>query len=66
MVFALPEKRAVAIVGAGGNLCFLRPPHPPDGIVVCATAARALKAGRPLFRFLGEELTLIHPVSVPR
>jgi hypothetical protein len=60
MVFALAEQRAIAIVGPGGNLRFLRPSQPADGIVVRATAARTLKAGRPLLRFLGEELTLVH------
>jgi hypothetical protein len=66
MVFALAEQRAIAIVGAGWNLRFFRAAHPPDGIVVGASAARALEAGGALLRFLGEELTLVHAASVPR
>jgi len=60
VVFALAEQRFVAIVGAGRNLGLLRATHPPHRVVIGATAARALETGRPLFRFLGEELTLVH------
>ena len=60
VVFALAEQRFVAIVGARRNLGLLRATHPPHRVVIGAPAARALETGRPLFRFLGEELTLVH------
>ena len=60
VVFALDEQGAVAVAGSGRNLSLLGPPHPPDGLVVGPAAARTLVPGRPLLRFLREELTLVH------
>lgn len=60
VVLALAEDRAVARVGARRDLCLLRAPHPPDGIVVRAAATRALEAAGTLLGLFAEELTLIH------
>jgi hypothetical protein len=60
VIFALAKQRLVAIVRAGRNLRFLRATHPPHRVVVGAAAARALKTGGALLRFLREELALVH------
>ena len=65
MILDLAEQGTIALVGARGNLRFLGAPHPLDRIVVGPAASRALKPRGPLFRFLGEELALVHARRVP-
>jgi hypothetical protein len=60
MVLDLGEERTIAIAGPSRNLRFLRAAHPPNRVIVSTPATWALKRGRSLLRFLGEELTLVH------
>jgi hypothetical protein len=64
VVLGFLEDRPVARIAAPGELRLLRPPNPPDRVVVRPFTARALKPGRPLLGLLGKELAFVHTARV--
>jgi hypothetical protein len=60
MVLHLLEHRAIAGVGAAWNVRLPGASHPPNAVVVGATASGTLQPCRPLLRLFGKEETLVH------